>query len=67
MKIKVLFYLTKYKSVNDAVQFYLQIISEALTGKTNFQVSENLKEANSADVIVTYFAKDYFVARYLHQ
>ncbi len=64
--MKAFFYLSKYKSVNDAVQFYLQIISEALTGKTNFKVSENLQEANSADVIVTYFVKDYFVARILH-
>lgn len=64
--MKAFFYLSKYKSVNDAVQFYLQIINEALTGKTNFKVSENLKKANSADVIVTYFVKDYFVARILH-
>lgn len=66
MRNKVLFYLTKYKSVNDAVQYYLQIISEALTGQTNFHVYENLKEAKSADIIVTYFVKDYFVARIKH-
>ena len=64
--MKAFFYLTKYKSVNDAVQFYLQIINEALTGKSNFKVSESLKGANSNDVIVTYFVKDYFVARLLH-
>ena len=63
MRIKVLFYLTKYKSVNDAVQYYLQIISEALTNRPRFDVSENLREAKSSDVIVTYFVKDYFVAR----
>ena len=64
--MKAFFYLTKYKSINDAVQFYLQIVSEALTGKPKFDVSEKLKGAKSADVIVTYFVKDYFVARILN-
>lgn len=66
MRIKALFYLTKYKSINDAVQFYLQIISEALTGKPEFVVSEKLNNAKSSDIIVTYFVKDYFVARILN-
>lgn len=64
--MKAVFYLSKYNTISDAVILYLKIINKSLTGREDFNPTDSLKQLKGADLIVTYFVKDYFVARSLH-
>ncbi|SFW63978.1 hypothetical protein SAMN02927921_02901 [Sinomicrobium oceani] len=61
--MKVIFYLTKFETISDAVIVYLKIINEALTGEKKLNITDNIRKLKNADMIVTYFVKDYFFAR----
>ncbi|MBW2961526.1 hypothetical protein [Mesonia aestuariivivens] len=58
--MKVLFYITQFNQVKDATKFYLEVISEALTGSSDLKMVNNLKEVNSVDYVVTFTVTDFF-------
>ena len=58
--MKLLFYITQFNQVKDATQFYLEIISEALTGSAKMQMTSKISDLNEADYVMTFTVTDFF-------